>query len=477
MASVDILSDDDEPMPTGSAGLAPPSAEPALPAPVQASLTPGVGVAAAADVELLSDDDDEPVAPPASAPTNVAPPITLVAATSLPTAEMSSVSTVAVALPTSGGGEGGNVDVLSDSDDDAPIGAVVAPATAAGLVAQEPNTAAPAPAETSDAMSAAVAESQRPGLRSVVVAHMELEDSDDSDDECIKPDIQTSVSQTTPACQTPAPKRSVCTGEGDASPSEPAAKTAKKSNPTAKAKDADVDGTKKACAKGVPSKPERKLTKEEMEQRVLSYMQLQNRPYNAQNVFDNLHGAVPKTQVQALLEALAANGQLKEKEYGKSKTYLAAQVAAAPEAIGEEAKILEAEIASTEVSLREIKEQLDVTKRSAGAFRTHKALVDNAESAAQEVVTLEGRLASLREVAASNDAAGENVDVDINEVHGAEEAFRNAVGEWRRRKRLCMNVLSLFSERSDVKVEKMIDKYGIDTDEDCDQHMPQLAQT
>ena len=46
-----------------------------------------------------------------------------------------------------------------------------------------------------------------------------------------------------------------------------------------------------------------------MESKVLEYMRLcsestrglgrqQNRPYNAQNVFDNLHGQVPKNTVQ-----------------------------------------------------------------------------------------------------------------------------------------------------------------------------------
>ncbi|CAK9064069.1 unnamed protein product [Durusdinium trenchii] len=37
-----------------------------------------------------------------------------------------------------------------------------------------------------------------------------------------------------------------------------------------------------------------------MEVKVLEYMRQQNRPYNAQNVFDNLHGAVPKGSVQAI---------------------------------------------------------------------------------------------------------------------------------------------------------------------------------
>eukprot|EP00434_Breviolum_minutum_P030260 symbB.v1.2.026766.t1/scaffold2699.1/size140064/1 len=56
-----------------------------------------------------------------------------------------------------------------------------------------------------------------------------------------------------------------------------------------------------------------------MEGKVLEYMRQQNRPYNSQNVFDNLHGAVPKASVQAIMESLVTDGKLLLKEYGKIK--------------------------------------------------------------------------------------------------------------------------------------------------------------
>ena len=51
----------------------------------------------------------------------------------------------------------------------------------------------------------------------------------------------------------------------------------------------------------------------------------QNRPHNATNVFTNLKGAVPKTQVVKMLDELTKDGTLAEKAYGKQKLYCAGQ--------------------------------------------------------------------------------------------------------------------------------------------------------
>ncbi|XP_007482234.1 homologous-pairing protein 2 homolog isoform X2 [Monodelphis domestica] len=60
---------------------------------------------------------------------------------------------------------------------------------------------------------------------------------------------------------------------------------------------------------------------------VLSYLQEQNRPYSAQDVFGNLqrdHG-LGKAAVVKALEQLAQQGKIKEKVYGKQKIYFADQ--------------------------------------------------------------------------------------------------------------------------------------------------------
>lgn len=61
---------------------------------------------------------------------------------------------------------------------------------------------------------------------------------------------------------------------------------------------------------------------------LLRYLQEQNRPYSAQDVFGNLqreHG-LGKAAVVKALEQLAQQGKIKEKTYGKQKIYFADQV-------------------------------------------------------------------------------------------------------------------------------------------------------
>ncbi|KAM5274075.1 homologous-pairing protein 2 homolog [Ctenodactylus gundi] len=60
---------------------------------------------------------------------------------------------------------------------------------------------------------------------------------------------------------------------------------------------------------------------------VLRYLQEQNRPYSAQDVFGNLqreHG-LGKAAVVKALEQLAQEGKIKDKTYGKQKIYFANQ--------------------------------------------------------------------------------------------------------------------------------------------------------
>ncbi|XP_064351806.1 homologous-pairing protein 2 homolog isoform X4 [Camelus dromedarius] len=60
---------------------------------------------------------------------------------------------------------------------------------------------------------------------------------------------------------------------------------------------------------------------------LLRYLQEQNRPYSAQDVFGNLqreHG-LGKAAVVKALEQLAQQGKIKEKTYGKQKIYFADQ--------------------------------------------------------------------------------------------------------------------------------------------------------
>jgi TBPIP/Hop2 winged helix domain len=50
---------------------------------------------------------------------------------------------------------------------------------------------------------------------------------------------------------------------------------------------------------------------------LLRYLRLQNRPYSPVNIYDNIHGIIPKATIPKLLDELVAEKMLVRKDYGK----------------------------------------------------------------------------------------------------------------------------------------------------------------
>jgi hypothetical protein len=60
---------------------------------------------------------------------------------------------------------------------------------------------------------------------------------------------------------------------------------------------------------------------------IYKYMLSANRPYSPINVFDNLHGSIPKPALLRLMDKLVADGKLTMKLFNKSQVYWVAQSA------------------------------------------------------------------------------------------------------------------------------------------------------
>eukprot|EP00826_Nyctotherus_ovalis_P043485 TRINITY_DN4586_c0_g3_i1.p1 TRINITY_DN4586_c0_g3~~TRINITY_DN4586_c0_g3_i1.p1 ORF type:complete len:325 (+),score=90.66 TRINITY_DN4586_c0_g3_i1:153-1127(+) len=56
--------------------------------------------------------------------------------------------------------------------------------------------------------------------------------------------------------------------------------------------------------------------------RILAYMKEQNRPFSAQNVFENLKGEIKKPTIQSILESLVKDGELISKDFSKLMIYM-----------------------------------------------------------------------------------------------------------------------------------------------------------
>mmetsp|Transcript_36947 Transcript_36947/g.80214 ORF Transcript_36947/g.80214 Transcript_36947/m.80214 type:complete len:341 (-) Transcript_36947:142-1164(-) len=236
---------------------------------------------------------------------------------------------------------------------------------------------------------------------------------------------------------------------------------------------ADTSSGAKAEAKGGAAgaaKPQakEKLSKAQMEAKILGYMQMQNRPYNVQNVFDNLHAAVPKSQVQVIMDAFAASGEIMVKEYGKLKVYLVAQSKASSTEAERESQELEKEVKEAEGKNKEVKSQLEQSKQASSALRRDREVLVAKLTVEREVRELTSRLEKLQ---AAAEESGEQVDLAT--VGAVESECITLHREWKRRRRLCMEVLHTLSERADMKVDRLVDRYGIETDDYVGQTFPE----
>ncbi|XP_027949798.1 homologous-pairing protein 2 homolog isoform X1 [Eumetopias jubatus] len=164
---------------------------------------------------------------------------------------------------------------------------------------------------------------------------------------------------------------------------------------------------------------------------LLKYLQEQNRPYSAQDVFGNLqreHG-LGKAAVVKALEQLAQQGKIKEKVYGKQKIYFADQdqfaMVSDADLQGLDAKIvaLTAKVQSLQQSCRHMEAEL---KELTSALTTPEMQ--------KEIQELKKECAGYRERLKNIKAATNHVTPEEKErVYSERQKYCK---EWRKRKRM-----------------------------------------
>ncbi|KAE8752574.1 hypothetical protein FOCC_FOCC000696 [Frankliniella occidentalis] len=150
---------------------------------------------------------------------------------------------------------------------------------------------------------------------------------------------------------------------------------------------------------------------------VLEYLVGQNRPYSATDVTQNLLNAHSKGAVQKALEHLAAQGRIIEKENGKQKVYCALQNesgGASKEEAARELQELSASVASATQNLRAVEQQVNPEDRK-----------------------------------------------KVDRLH------ETMLREYRKRKRMCMDVLEQVLENHPKSKKELIEEIGIVTDEEA----------
>jgi 26S proteasome regulatory subunit, ATPase 3, interacting protein len=189
---------------------------------------------------------------------------------------------------------------------------------------------------------------------------------------------------------------------------------------------------------------------------VWSYMEEQNRPFNATMLFENLHKVVSKPMVTKILEAFEADGRVSAKLYGKQKIFWANQDNID---VGDAASLAAKDAELKELATRRDELQEQVKARSA-QLRSVEAQPTDADARAS-VEELQERVAALRKrIDASR--GGEVVDgATMRKTEQQCETYRH---EWKKRKGMVRNIATDMEEHKSYK--DLVRDLGLETDED-----------
>ncbi|KAK9915390.1 hypothetical protein WJX75_008557 [Coccomyxa subellipsoidea] len=206
------------------------------------------------------------------------------------------------------------------------------------------------------------------------------------------------------------------------------------------------------------------------EERVLNFLQQQNRPYNAQGVTDHLaQYGVKKTQAQKALDTLSEANKIICKEFGKTKIYMALQDSGEDltkeemEALQQQTAQLTEKIKSSGSSLQRAQKELKDLQCTLTAEQI-QSRIDELRNQWEETHARLGPLRSSTKL------------VTAAERQAVEKAFSEAMDHWAKRKRMFKAMWDQVSENIDQNVMELWEEMGVETDEAVDLNLPSMQQ-
>ncbi|KAI8818713.1 Tat binding protein 1-interacting protein [Fimicolochytrium jonesii] len=193
---------------------------------------------------------------------------------------------------------------------------------------------------------------------------------------------------------------------------------------------------------------------------VMKYLRKQNRPYSAVDVFNNLSGAVGKTNVVKALTTMVEEQQIHGKLFGKQWVYVAKQ---------DEFEVpSKEELDSMDVKIAELKERVfiarDEIKQAQAELSTISSSLTTDQIEAKlkaveaENESYESRLSTLRSGAAVSNMSVEDrakLDRDLDTMRK----------HWRIRKRMFNEMWGTVTESIQGNLAEFRETVGIETDE------------
>nr|CAH8874320.1 unnamed protein product [Trichobilharzia regenti] len=197
---------------------------------------------------------------------------------------------------------------------------------------------------------------------------------------------------------------------------------------------------------------------------VLSFFEKENRPFSIVDVCGVLknHG---KTAISKALDELASESLIKEKAYGKQKVYVYDQTKL-PSFDESEIKKMEAECANLSSLLAEEQKKL---KNAADELK--KVTSDlTKEEAEAELIQVNDQLNKIK--AEVNTLKSNGPRITESDLKSISEGHNKVINEWRKRKRIAMNIIDAVAEGYPSSKKQLMSDIGIETDEDCGAKIP-----
>jgi len=199
-------------------------------------------------------------------------------------------------------------------------------------------------------------------------------------------------------------------------------------------------------------------SKENVGETILQYFKAQNRPYSVNDIAQILkeHG---KAAIQKSIDLLVVDGKLIEKTYGKQKVYAINQnqfVSSVEDNIGQmDLKIstLTHEVTINEEAAIKAEKELKSIISSITTEEASKQLIEVSE----ENKKLENKFQELSK---------NRVKVSTNDFKKVQQLKQKSVSEWRKRKRICVDMMDAILEGYPKGKKALIEEVGIELDED-----------
>lgn len=191
------------------------------------------------------------------------------------------------------------------------------------------------------------------------------------------------------------------------------------------------------------------------------YLRLQNRPYSANDIVENLHKEFGKTAVQKALDQLVHDAKIKEKVYGKQKVYCVIQEQESnAEQAQKEMQDMEEQIGTLQQSLNKNDEQIKAVDSELKAY-TSSLTTEEARIAKEQLINELGNLREKLHLLSEN-----AVLISPISKKKTEAEHEKHMKQYRKRKRICMDVVNSILEGYPKKKKDLFEEVGIETDED-----------